>query len=162
MLRLLCYLVSAISFVFPPASFLFEDFKVTYCNFVLKLDSVPAWTQDASSVEACKAPSLKALFKEASSPDVCWLKEQPKALFVLKNPSKDIFVLNQPTFPVLPVCSVSAGTCKPILVMGLLLKEPVCRPPAFSLPPPTLEPDLIPTDQEYADIKRDVDIRFVN
>ncbi|KAI9346674.1 hypothetical protein BD770DRAFT_430254 [Pilaira anomala] len=157
MLRLLCYLVSAISFVFPPASFLFEDFKVAHCNLVLKIDSVPAWVQEASSPEVCKAPSTIALFQKASSPDVCYKKEQPKALFVLKDPSKEIFVVNKPAFPVLPVCPVSAGTCKPILVMGLLLKEPVCRLPAFpfcplpspSLPPPTLKPGLIPTGEPF-------------
>ncbi|KAI9346702.1 hypothetical protein BD770DRAFT_413758 [Pilaira anomala] len=152
MLRLICYLISAIGFIFPPASFLFEDFKVAHCNFVLQIDSVPAWVQEASS-EVCKAPSTIALFKEAFHPEVCCPKEQPKALFVLKDPSKDIFVLNKPTFPALPVCPVSAGTCKPILVMGLLLNEPVCPLSAspFCPPPasPTLKLGLIPTGEPF-------------
>ncbi|KAI9334325.1 hypothetical protein BD770DRAFT_416111 [Pilaira anomala] len=36
----------------PLASFLFEDFKVAHCNFVLKIDSVPAWVKEASSAES--------------------------------------------------------------------------------------------------------------
>ncbi|KAI9359904.1 hypothetical protein BD770DRAFT_385749 [Pilaira anomala] len=152
MLPLLCYIISAISFVFPPASFLFEDYKVAHCNFVPKIDAVPAWVQEASS-EVCKAPSTIALFKEASTPDVCWKKEQPKALFVLKDPSKEIFVLNKPVFPVPPVCPVSHGTCKPILVMGLLINEPVCplsASPFCPLPAsPTFKLGLIPTGEPF-------------
>ncbi|KAI9356843.1 hypothetical protein BD770DRAFT_389400, partial [Pilaira anomala] len=82
--------------------------KVAHCNFVLKIDSVPSWVQEASS-EVCKAPSTIALFKEAS----------PRTI-----PQRNLCI-NKPVFPVLPVCPVSAGTCKPILVMGLLLNEPL-------------------------------------
>ncbi|KAI9363300.1 hypothetical protein BD770DRAFT_407644 [Pilaira anomala] len=134
MLRLICYMISAISFVFPPASFLFEDFKVTHCNFVLKIDSAPTWVQETSAVQVCKAPTLKALFEEASVPNVCLLKEQPKDLFVLKTYPKDLFVL-KPTFPVLPVC----------FPVSPLLSAPTL-PPSF----PSLKPGLVPTGKPSA------------
>ncbi|KAI9338329.1 hypothetical protein BD770DRAFT_400777 [Pilaira anomala] len=150
MIRLLCYLISAISFAFPPASFLFEDFKVTHCNFVLKIDSVPAWTHETtSSAKVCKAPSLIALFQETAVSDVCLLKEEPKALFVINVPSKDLFVKMAPLpiFPVPPVCQVSAGICKSIPVMDLFINEVVCCAPGSPFCPVSSLSPLSTSDQ---------------
>ncbi|KAI9361926.1 hypothetical protein BD770DRAFT_441252 [Pilaira anomala] len=110
LLPIICYFITAVSYVFPPLAPLFEEYKSAYCTSVPTISSVPAWNnKKASPPEVCKSVTIMAdLFYKASPIDVCYPVLEKGLSVVFPFPP-----------PVLPICSASVSSCKPDYTSGL-------------------------------------------